>query len=191
METKSALETILDRRSVRSYADKKVEKDLIEALLTYAVRAPTAMHQEPCAFAVIQDQNLLREISDLAKPQFEKILHAPGHSKTHATHDFSDPNFNIFYGADTLIVITAKLPGHFLDADCWLAAENLMLAATGMGLGTCVIGSALMALNGPDMKSRLNIPDEYSAVAPIIVGYPSGITAPSSRKNPVVLSWIY
>ena len=191
METKSALEAILERHSVRSYKAKKVDEDLIDTLLTYAVRAPTAMHQEPCAFVVIQDQALLREISDLAKPLFRMILHAPGRSQTQVVHDFSDPDFNIFYGADTLIVIMAKLPGDFIEADCWLAAENLMVAATQMALGTCVIGSALMALNTPDMKSQLNIPDEYTPVAPIIVGYPSGITTPSSRKKPVVLSWVH
>jgi nitroreductase len=47
----------------------------------------------------------------------------------------------------------------------WLAAENLMLAAHAMGLGTCVIGSAVPALNTPKSKAELNIPSECTAIA--------------------------
>jgi len=190
MENKSALETILARRSVRTYELRKLNKDTIEALLAYAVRAPTAMHQEPCAFVVIQDQSLLERISTIAKPLFEKRLLAKSGSSSRSLHDFSDPNYNIFYGADTLIVILAKLTGPFVDADCWLAAENLMLAATAMNLGTCVIGSAVDALNASSIKAKLNIPSEYRVIAPIIVGVASGVTAASQRKAPVVLSWM-
>ena len=88
-------------------------------------------------------------------------------------------------------MIVAKASGHFIEADCWLAAQNMMLLATQMGLGTCVIGSAVAALNTPDMKALLKIPEGYVAIAPIIVGIPSGVTKVSSRKDPIVLSWIH
>jgi hypothetical protein len=42
----------------------------------------------------------------------------------------ADPAFNIFYDAGSLIVVCCKARGRFVDADCWLAAENVMLAAT-------------------------------------------------------------
>ena len=64
-----------------------------------------------------------------------------------------------------------------------------MLAACSMGLGTCVIGSALPALNTPDVKAEIGIPAEFSAVVPIIVGVPSDETPLTPRKEPRVLSW--
>lgn len=73
-----------------------------------------------------------------------------------------------------LIVVCAKPMGPFVSADCWQAAENLMLAASALGLGTCCIGSAIPALNSPEAKSELGIPADVEAVAPIIVGVPSG-----------------
>ena len=88
-------------------------------------------------------------------------------------------------------MIVAKVAGHFVEADCWLAAENIMLSACQMGLGTCVIGSAVMALNTQEIRDQLKIPSAYAAIAPIIVGVPQGITATSLRKEPIVLSWIY
>jgi nitroreductase len=102
---------------------------------------------------------------------------------------FASQEFNIFYDAGTLVVICAKPMGPFVAADCWLAAENLMLAACAMGLGTCVIGSAVPALNTPAVKAELGIPAEYSAVAPIIVGGPSGETRPTARREPEILAW--
>jgi nitroreductase len=139
---------------------------------------------------VIQDQAILNKISQIAKPLFEQSLHDIGHTKSYANHHLDDPNFNIFYDADTLIVIVAKESGHFVEADCWLAAQNMMLLATQMGLGTCVIGSAVAALNTPDIKAFLKIPEGYVAIAPIIFGTPSGVTAVSPRKDPIVLSWM-
>jgi len=53
------------------------------------------------------------------------------------------------------------------------------------GLGTCVIGSALPALNA----AEIGIPADDSAVAPIIVGVPSGETPLSLRKEPTILVW--
>jgi len=51
-----------------------------------------------------------------------------------------DPHFSVFYDASTLIVIGARHPDPFAIADCWLAAENLMLAACALRLGSCCIG---------------------------------------------------
>jgi nitroreductase len=101
---------------------------------------------------------------------------------------FNRPDFNIFYDASTLIIICGRTTASAYIADCWLASENLMLAACAMGLGTCVIGSALVALNKPETKVLLNIPDNFSAIAPILVGYPDDEITPAWRKNPVILA---
>ena len=58
-----------------------------------------------------------------------------------------------------------------------------------MGLGFCVIGFAVSALNTPEIKAELGIPAECSAIAPIIVGVPSGETPRTTRKEPEILAW--
>lgn len=182
-------ETILARRSVRSYKARKVDRTAISILLEAAVRAPTAIHQEPWAFVVIQDKALLRSLSDQAKPQF--VAEAQEKGLEHAGHSFdifSYPDFNVFYDASTLILICGKTSAPSYTADCWLAAENLMLAACAMGLGTCVIGSALHALNTPETKIKLNIPEKFCVVAPIVVGFPDDEITQVLRKNPVILA---
>jgi len=184
------MDAINQRRSVRAYSPTPVDRAAIRALLAAAVRAPTAVHEEPWAFAIIQDAKTLKRVSDRAKPLFIEEAHRAHLDRGgHALDRFAAPDFNIFYNAGTLIIICGRLTGPFVAADCWLAAENLMLAACAMGLGNCVIGSALPALNAPEVKAEIGIPADYSAVAPIIVGVPSGETPLSPRKEPAILVW--
>lgn len=182
----SVHETILARRSVRSYLSKKIDKVVISSLLEAAVHAPTAMHREPWAFVIIQDKKLLLQLSSRAKSLYFAEEHHD--SPKHFVQMFNSPDFNVFYDAGTLILICGKKSDPFAVADCWLAAENMMLAACAMGLGTCVIGCALPAFNDQHIREMLKISDDYSVVAPIIVGYQHERKAPDLRKSPVVLS---
>lgn len=193
-----AIEAIYHRRAVRSYQPTPVDEHTVRQLLDAAVHAPTAMHLEPWAFAVVQDKGVLRHLSDRAKQVMREratahreLLRAPGAAPGGRHLALLDnPDFNVFYDAGTLIVICAKRLGEFVTADCWLAAENIMLAACAMGLGSCCIGFAIPALHEPDVKRDLGIPEGVDAVAAIIVGVPRGDTPVVSRKKPDVLRWI-
>lgn len=188
---KSIFETILARRSVRKFRAQKVESATVSNLLEAAVRAPTAIHQEPWAFVIIQDKFMLKTLSDHAKPIFlTKIHQYRSEHESHKLEMFDKPDFNIFYDANTLIVICGKKDAPFFEADCWLAAENLMLAACALDLGACVIGSALPAFEVQTVRAKLRIPDSYSAVAPIIIGYPDEKNTPTFRKSPLIFSRI-
>ncbi|HTO73741.1 MAG TPA: nitroreductase family protein [Gemmatimonadales bacterium] len=192
------LEAIHGRRAVRAYQPTPLDEATVKTLLDAAVQAPTAMHQEPWVFVVIQDRKMLKRFSEAAKAlladeaiRHRQLLRAPGlsPSEEHLARLLSDPAFNIFYDAGTLIVICARPKGAFVTADCWLAAENLMLAAHALELGSCCIGFAVPLLNSPEVKRELQIPMDVVAVAPIIVGTPAGVTPAVPRKPPEILSW--
>ena len=193
----SALDAIFMRRSVRAYTAQSLDEPTVRALLDAAVQAPTAMHTEPWAFVVIQDRATLKRISDRAKGSW--IKDAAHYRDLHRGVDaamarafaerFASPDFSVFYDAGTLIAIGARPLGAFIVADCWLAAENLMLAACALGLGTCCIGSAVPALNSPETKSELEIPPDVEIVAPIIVGMPREAGVDVSRRSPTIVSW--
>jgi nitroreductase len=186
----SVMDAIHERRSVRLYSPKRLDQATIRTLLDAAVWAPTAVHEEPWAFVIVQDMTALKSLSDRAKTIF--AAEAP---RTHPDQAsrlldiLAQPDFNVFYNAGTLIIVCGRSKGPFVVADCWLAAENLMIAACSMGLGSCVIGFAVPALNTPEIKSDLSIPAECTAIAPIIVGVPSGETPRTTRKEPDILTW--
>lgn len=183
-------EAIAGRRSVRDFTPEKVSEADIRLLLRAAVMAPTAIHEEPWVFIVLQDKQLLNRLSDDAKELLNSgadPIHPSGTS--HLSDHLVSPEFNTFYNATTLIVIYGKQTGAFVAADCWLAAQNLMLAAYAQGLGTCVIGLAVTALNTPQWKEELGISNNMTAFAPIIVGMPAAKIPSVSRKQPEILIW--
>ena len=186
----TVLQAINERRSVRAYLPAVLDEIGIRMLLDAAVRAPTAVHEEAWAFVVVQDAALMQRLSDRAKAGLvARVEHHATDRGGHLPEEFLRPDFNIFHNAGTLIAICARPVSEFTVADCWLAAENLMLAAFATGLGTCVIGSAVAAMNTPEGKADLGIPTDYTVVAPIVVGVPDGTGVPTPRKRPVILTW--
>lgn len=190
------LHAIYHRRAVRAYTAERPSGGAILELLDAAVQAPTAMHLEPWAFVVVQDKVLLKRYSDRAKVMLLDDIKAGGaltqdaNMKRRLLAMLGDPSFNIFYDAGTLIVICRKAAGPSAEADCWLAAENLMLSACAKDLGTCCIGFAISLLNAADVKQELGIPEDFAAVVPVIVGFPSGSVATVPRKPPHILRWV-
>src|SRR5579859_4163872 len=126
------IEAIYARRAVRNYTDEQVSEPKVRELLEAAIQAPSAVNTQPWAFVVIQDKALLNEISDRS---IQILRNRPLAPELKAT--IEQLGFNVFYNAGTLILICAKPTGAHPDWDCCFAAENLMLAARGLGLGSC------------------------------------------------------
>lgn len=188
----SILDAIYSRRSIRAYAPRPIDRETVRVLLTAAVQAPTATQEEAWLFAVVQDRAVLSRWSAKAKSMMRgDAEHAQllRNRTASATELLADPGFNVFFDAGTLIVIAAKTKRPFAIIDCWLAAQNLMLAAAGMGLGTCCVAAAAPALNTPEIKAELSLPAGAVAVVPIVVGQPSQLVPPVRRKPPAIIHW--
>ncbi len=193
-ETLSALDVIYSRRSVRAYTAERLPQSTAQALLDAAVQAPSSLGGDSLSFVVVQDPRRLERLSELTKARWTELTHTDPdlHLAASLVPDLSrgvDPEFDVFYGATTLIVICAGRPDAFAAADCWLAAENLMLAAHALGLGTCCIGAATAALHSAEMRLELAIPPVFTPVAPIVVGVPAKPSSPLERRVPDVIAW--
>lgn len=183
------MEAIMKRRSTRKFAATPVSKDDVMKLLNAAVHAPNGMNVQNWAFGVITDAGKLRAYSDRVKS--ELLKHIDEWDWLTGYKDIlSDPDYNVFYKAPALLVIYEKPFGPVAQINCCLAAENLMLAACDMGLGTCWIGFATELFNLADLKQELGVPAEYSAVAPIIVGYSAETMPDVPRNAPEVMFWL-
>ena len=184
------MEAIYKRASVRDFTSQMVEKNIIDSLLETAVRAPTALGEECWSFVVIQDKSLLKRVSDVSKAEWikepeEELLRR---GLLQAWIDsMKTVGYDLLHDAGTLLLICAPTDTDWGADDCWLAAQNIMLAATSIGLGTCVMGSAVKGCNTSEMKSNLGIPQHMAVVVPIIVGYPAGEVTPTERRAPSVV----
>jgi nitroreductase len=183
---------ISGRRSTREYQSRVPDETLIRSLIEAATQAPNAVNQQPWTFTVVRDQVLLDKVSREAKVHMLATMAdevAAGARTEHFSVTLGNPAFHIFYHAPALIVISGNAPGPWIVEDCALAAENLMLMAHSMGLGSCWIGFAQSYLCTPEGRKLLGLPDLWVPVAPIIVGYPSTPPAAVQRNVPEV-RWI-
>lgn len=179
------LEALRGRRAVRAYADTPLRSDQLDLVLRAATWAPSGMNRQPWRFYVVEGREALSALSERAK------AHALAMLKARAEGDelvamLEQPGFDIFYDAPALVIVCAAEPDEMALKDCCLAAQNLMLAAFGAGLGTCWIGLAEGWLATPEGKAWLGLPETVRPIAPIIIGVPAGPVAASPRLEPEV-----
>ena len=180
-------DALYGRRSVRSYLPDPVAEDDLTYVIQAGTQAPSAMNEQPWAFTVIRNQDLLDRISRQSK-SFLLAEESSGMPPSSFRNQLADPHFQIFYHAPTLLVISAITKNAWSAENCALAAQNVMLAAFSKGLGTCWIGFAEHWLQTDDGKTALRIPHHYHPVAPIALGHPKVEATPVPRR-PATISW--
>jgi nitroreductase len=164
---------------------------MVDRLLDAATWAPSAVNFQPWAFGIIRDRARLDRYAERARaiylsdPPAGDLASMPGPLLATLRAFVSEPGYDMFHGAPALITIYATAAEGVTD--CFLAAENLMLAACAMGLGTCPIGLALPLMNQDDMKLELGVPPNAIAALPIVVGRPAEEAPVPSRNPPAVL----
>ena len=165
------LDAIRRRRAVRDYKPDPVPPPALQQLISAANWAPSAMNEQPWHYTVVTDRALMGEISRQAKSAMLTQLDSMPRSG-HFRDLLNDAHYNIFYNAPLLIAISAPADRQWCVEDCAMAAQNMMLAALDLGLGSCWIGFAQTWLNTAEGLRALGLPSSQRVVAPIILGYP-------------------
>lgn len=171
------IEAIKERRSIRQFEEDIVSANDIEFLIDCAIHAPSGINAQPWSFLVINNKNILHDLSERSKKTLIPLIESM-EEKPDKAIDFLDflksRDTSIFYDAPVLIIVLADKNVMTADYDCAMAAQNMMLAAHSRGLGSCWIGGVQPALMNEEYLKKLGAPDGYKVVAPIIFGYPSG-----------------
>ncbi len=182
------LKAIYQRRTIRHFSDAEISRSLTVDLLRAAVQAPSALNQQPWAFAIFHGHTRLAGYSERIKAHLLATSH-PSFGLDPRIDTYASTTVNIFHGADTLIVVCAKPARFSPEEDCFLAAQNLLLAAHGLGLGACPVGFARPWFNLPEIKSELGISPDLTPVLPIVIGHPSGPVPVVLRREPEFACW--
>ena len=177
------MDAIYHRRAIRDYSDAPVDQELIRFVIAAAIEAPNAMNRQPWSFVVVTSRAVLDHCAERAKAHMLSMLSANPHLAGYREH-LATPSFNIFYNAPALVVVCATAGDTQAAEDCALAAQNLMLAAHGHGLGTCCIGFARPWFDTSAGKAALGIPAAHVPVIPIIIGWPKEAVSGHPRRPP-------
>ncbi|WP_410507031.1 nitroreductase [Methanosarcina hadiensis] len=187
----SVLDNIYQRRSVRNYSDKEVPDEIIKEIIRAGTYAPSAVNRQPWRFVVVKNRQLIDEYDDRAKKAFlAAFKDTRNPDLARYVQHLSKPTTRILYEAPVFILVFAS-PDVIDENDCALAAENMMLAAHSLGIGSCWIGLAAGLDNDKEFLKEVGVPEGHKLIAPLIFGYP----AKESRKAParnedVILKWI-
>ncbi|MFA4991750.1 MAG: nitroreductase [Candidatus Omnitrophota bacterium] len=181
---KGIIEIIRSRRSVRKYLDKPLPKETIDKLIESAKWAPSGMNGQPWGFVAIQDKSLIKELSDRSIPYINELIEKnpqfARYKKRMAVKDFS-----IFYDAPCLVIILGKTESFSFREDCAMAAQNMMLAAWSMNIGTCWVGMMNVLDKDEWFRKRFDLPENYSIVAPIALGWFDPKDVPAIERKPL------
>jgi len=189
----STMSAIYQRRAVRTYDDKPVSRDDIQLVVDAAIRAPSAVNCQPWVFVVIQEREIVARYAKegrellLNEPPVVEVVESGLPNMDRLRQMASGADFELFHGAPALVVIYATSADGV--PDCFLAAQNLMLAAWTLGLGTCPIGLARPLFNRAEVKEELGVSPEWPCALPITIGWPHGETAPTSRRPAQIIAW--
>ena len=193
---KDVMETILHRRAIRRFdTARQIEEDALRQILQAGLYAPSAGGRQGPLFVVCQDAGVNARLGRIkrANPR-PRMATATSYVSREQLSIADDPKLtNAFYDAPT--VITLFGPKNFLFAaeDCAVAAENMMLAADALGIGSCYIGQGWTAFADPygqETLRRWNVRTDYYAVMQLLLGYPRAGDAhptPKPRKEGRVL----
>ena len=184
------MQVLTNRRSVRSYEERRMEPAAVCALIEAAIQAPSAMDQQPWEFWVLLGRARIQEVSERAKNWLlERLARDPSASAQARRQHLAPVDVALFYHAPALVLVAAKSLEEQAVEDCCLAAGDLMLAAREAGIGSCWIGAACPWFNLPDIKKEFGIPPHDRVVAPIVLGYPSEWPQAPERR-PAKIHWL-
>ena len=162
MEIQQAIEI---RRSIRAYGDRPVEREKLEAVLRAGNQAPIFGRLHMSVFAGPEQLQAVdaAAVAGMARsgvPFLENLAAQEG--------------YHPLYGAAALVVLSA--PGGldekgFNMANVSCAAENMLLAAAGLGLGSCFLMGPMAAFSDPALRARLELPGGYEPLVGVALGY--------------------
>lgn len=159
---------IMERRSIRQFEDRPVEKELLSQVLEAAIWAPTAGNIQPWIFVCVTETSRIRTVQTVS----------PGM--------LGNPQALICVCSDRKNAVEKAGEGGKILAlfDCAMASQNIMLRAHDLGVGTCAIRS----FNQAAVAEILDMPVHIQPELLIMAGYPAH-QPQSPKRNKNVIYW--
>ena len=152
--------TIMERRSIRKYKPEAVSRETLEKIMECGINAPNGQNKQSWEVRVVDNPTVMAEINAvIAEAYGEKAEMAVG----------------CFRGAPVMVFIARDLSYDFSAYDCGLLAENIMLSAQSLGVGSICLGSPVRIINDNEacasVLERLGFSEGYEFCLCVGLGY--------------------
>lgn len=169
----AVIETIMARRSIRSYKAEPVDRETMTKILECGINAPNGQNKQSWEIRVVDDPVIMKE--------FREAI-AKGHPDM-------DPEMvkGCFRGAPVMVFIARDKSYDFSAYDCGLLAENMMLSAWSLGVGSICLGSPVRFLTDNEecrpCLERLGFSEGYELA--LCVGFGYADEAPDAKPRDI------
>ena len=181
------LENIKNRRSVRSYKTDPVPNELIQQVIEAGNYAPTGNNRQAWRFVVVTDAVMRGKLYETAYANWKKVfdnIKKNNPEQYESVKHYGEMKDPVYYEAPCVIFVIGQGP-----IDSAMVTENMMLAATSLGLGSCYLYFGAQVLDNPEIVEALEIGEGEKIYGPVILGYPDKAPEMPVKKPPVV-KWI-
>ena len=158
-EQNAVIETIMTRRSIRNYKLVPVGRDTLNMIMECGINAPNGQNKQSWEVRIVDNQALLNEMSEAM-------------GEAHGGNEFAK---GCFRGAPVMVFIARDLSYDFSAYDCGLMAQNMMLSAWSLGVGSVCLGSPVRMLTDNEICKkyidRLGFSEGYELCLCVGMGY--------------------
>ena len=195
------IENIKSRRSVRSFQERPISKEVIEKIVEAGKFAPSALNRQPWKFIVIDDKKVIEGLFKITKARIERIykfafllrLFSKDLKDQRVINALNKTAKNshdtVFYKAPLLIFIANDTRFNKTTTDCHLAAQNMMLAAHSLGIGSCFVGRGQF-IPKKLLQKKFSLPNFYDIKVHIAFGYPKEFPKTIPARKEDTIKWI-
>ena len=174
--TNAVIENIMQRRSIRNYKDSQVPKDILNKIVECGINAPNGQNKQSWEVRVVDNPAVMDEI---------KAVMAEAYG------DKAEMAVGCFRGAPVMVFIARDLNYDFSAYDCGLLAENIMLSAQSLGVGSICLGSPVRIINDNEacapILERLGFSEGYEFCLCVGLGYADEAPEAKPRDKSKVL----
>lgn len=177
--TNETLEVIRARKSTRSFENRQVERDKLLQIAQAGLEAPSGL-AKPVYATIVTDR---KKIDQIDQATAEVMGSMPAFANAVKNQDFSPTHHApavIVISTDTVTEASDKTNN---DLDAGAAGENMCIAATALGLGSCFVTSPTLGFTVPGVREALGIPEDQTVNALILVGYTDNLARTTAHPN--------
>lgn len=185
------LETIFSRRSIRRFKPDPIDPEQLDIIVDAGLRAPNGGACQSVVMLVCQNKEINRQLGSISLEMYNDGYYPVSIAQPSAADDPSMKDG--FYGAPVSITLFTPEIWQVGPYDAALAAENMILAAWSMGIGSCCIDRSKLTFATPygmDIRQKAGIPDDYAPQLHVVFGYPKSTKRDYRELYPNRVAWI-